>query len=248
MNQEEWIHTAIYAGLFLILFTIGELLYHKLKLPAEITRKFVHMGTGVICLTFPFFLGSHWSVLVLTISFFAILLVSIKFNLLKSINSVDRKTGGSFIFPVVIYLTFWAYSIFGLGDMDATGLDWKNTAIGREMFYGATVYYFLPILILSISDPMAALIGKKWPVGKYKIFGCTKTFMGSAAFFLSALALSIIFMMPLATSPEYGMLIALCIAFSTTLVEAICHRGIDNLLIPLTAVFVMVMFNENLQL
>lgn len=247
MSQSDWINTAIYSGIFLSLFAVAELLYHKVKLPAEITRKFVHMGSGVVCLTFPFFLSSHWAVLILTSSFVVILFGSIKLNMLKSINAVERKTGGSYIFALVIYLNFWVYSVFGLHDMDAEGLVWESAHVGNNLFYGATVYFFLPILILTVSDPMAALIGKKWPVGKFKVFGHCKTIMGSSAFFFSAMAISMIFMLPLATTLSNGILIAACIALGTTFVEAITHRGLDNLFIPLVTVIIMVAFQSLLQ-
>src|SRR5687768_11493323 len=107
MNQSELIHTALYAGGFLILFASGELLYHVFKVPVEITRKYVHILTGFICLSFPFVLNTHWSVLILTVSFVLILVTSIKLNMLKSINAVKRTTRGSFLFPLVIYVTFW---------------------------------------------------------------------------------------------------------------------------------------------
>ena len=246
MNQSDWINTAIYSGIFLLLFAIAEVLYHKVKLPPEITRKFVHMGSGVICLTFPFFLHSHWAVLILTSSFVLILFGSIKVNMLQSINAVERKTGGSYIFALVIYLTFWAYSIFGLNDLDGNGLVWEPTNAGLARFYGASVYYFLPILILTVSDPMAALIGKKWPVGKYTIFGHSKTIIGSSAFFFSAMSLSLIFMLPLSVNSGMGIFIAACIAFSTTLIEAISHRGVDNLFIPLITISILVLFKNYL--
>jgi phytol kinase len=246
VNQAEWINVAAYGGLFLFLFLLAEILYHKFRAAVEITRKFVHIGTGVICLTFPFFVGSHWTVLILTIAFFALLITSIQLNLLKSINAVERKTSGSFIFPVVVYITFWAYSIFGIHDMDAVDINWTDGDVGKGAIYSATVYYFLPILILSISDPMAALIGKKWPRGKYKIFGNTKTLMGSTAFFVSALIVSTIFLIPLAESVVMGFLVSFCIAICTTLVEAIGHKGLDNLFIPIATIAILLAFNEQM--
>ncbi len=245
MNAHELIHTAIYSGLFLCLFAIGEFLYHKLKLPVEVTRKFVHVFTGFICLTFPFYLGSHWSVLILTISFLLLLIISMKFNFLKSINAVDRKTGGSFLFPIVIYITYWAYSIFGLGYSTGTDLPiQEHFSLEGILSNPFTVFYYLPILILSICDPLAALIGRNWPKGKYHILGHQKTLSGSFAFFISAFLLSFIFSISLSPTASMGVLIALTIAFVSTIAEGISQKGIDNVLIPVSVISTLVFYNN----
>lgn len=243
--NEEVLHTIIFAGLFLGLFAMGELFYHKLKLPVEITRKFVHLGSGIICLTFPFFLTSHWSVLFLTLSFAAILILSLKFNTLKSIHKVDRITRGSYLFPMIIYINFWIYLKYGVYHDDIT-LAMGLPEPGET--YDGEIFFCLPILILAVSDPLAAIFGKKWPKGKYKVLNETKTLVGSAAFFISAFILSAIMMLPLA--PTLGIIIGLSamIACAATFVEAISQKGFDNLLIPLAAAGVLILFKDWLYL
>ena len=88
MSERELINMSIYAGCFLALFGIAEILYHKLKVYVEITRKTVHLGTGLITLSFPLFLETHWSVLILTISFVVILSLSKLYNLVKCIYGI----------------------------------------------------------------------------------------------------------------------------------------------------------------
>lgn len=211
MSQTELIHTTLYAGLFLILFGVAEMLYHFAKVYVEITRKVVHIGTGLITLSFPLFLETHWSVLILTVSFVAILALSSKFNLLKSINAISRKSRGSVLYPIIIYVTYWIYTIFD-----------------------DVLFFYLPILILAICDPMAALTGKRWPIGKYKIFRETKTLMGSGAFFLSCALLTTSFAIPLRNNTLEIICVILFISISTTLAEAASQKGWDNLFIPLT--------------
>src|SRR5690606_220772 len=108
-------------------------------------------------------------------------------------NAVKRTTRGSFLFPVVIYVTFWIYSIYGTKNYSGSNL---NADDFHGFSLGGTVYYFLPILILSVSDPTAALVGKKYRLWPYKIFSDTKTIIGSFAFFVSALLLSLLFLIP----------------------------------------------------
>ncbi len=211
MTQQELINMAIYAGLFLALFGIAELLYHYAKVYVEITRKTVHIGTGLITLSFPIFLTTHWSVLILTVSFVAILGISKKFDLLKSINGISRSSRGSILYPIIIYLTYWIFTIFD-----------------------DVLFFYLPILILAICDPIAALTGKKWPIGKYKIFKETKTLMGSSCFFVSCVILTTSFVIPLRDNWIEIVCVTFFISFITTLVEAVSQKGWDNLFIPLS--------------
>lgn len=211
MSQNELINTTLYAGLFLALFGVAELLYHFAKVYVEITRKMVHIGTGLITLSFPIFLETHWSVLILTVSFVVILGLSKKFNLLKSINGISRSSRGSILYPIIIYVTYWIYTLFD-----------------------DVLFFYLPILILAICDPIAALTGKKWPLGKYRIFKETKTLMGSSAFFVSCLILTSSFVIPLRESLLEIVCVTLFISLITTLVEAASQKGWDNLFIPLT--------------
>lgn len=210
----ELINTAILAGAFLALFGLAELLYHRFKVRVELTRKLVHFGTGILTLLFPVFLDHHWYVLFLCGSFLVILLLSLQFNLLKSINAIKRKSLGSILYPIVVYAMFLIAE--------------KHQSI---------LFFYLPILILAISDPIAALTGKTWPKGKYTILNETKTLMGSGSFFVSAFAIScgtLLSMSAITIVP--AVLLGLGVALTTTLAEAASQRGFDNLLIPLTGV------------
>lgn len=211
MSTVELFHTSVYAGLFLALFGIAEILYHFAKVYVEITRKTVHIGTGLITLTFPLFLETHWSVLILTLSFVAILGLSKKFDLLKSINAIKRNSRGSILYPIIIYVTYWIYTLFD-----------------------DVLFFYLPILILAICDPIAALTGKKWPYGKFTIFRETKTLVGSGSFFVTCLLLSFSFVIPLRDNWVEILFVTLFISLITTLVEAASQKGWDNLFIPLS--------------
>ena len=218
--NENIIHTLILGGLFLVLFGFAEFLYHKLKVNAELTRKTVHLGTGLLTLLFPLWLDNHWFVLALCSSFLLILLLSLKFNLLPSINGVNRKTRGSVLFPMIVYGCFLVYN-----------------------HYGSLVYFYVPILILAICDPIAALVGKKFQIGKYKILGHTKTLIGSAgfcvsAFVVTAIGMSLLTQIPLSQNLGYSFVIAI----STTIAEALSQKGYDNFTIPVTAISLLILF------
>ena len=51
------------------LFATGEWLHRVRQVRVEITRKITHVGAGLIVMTFPWVLGSPWTVGVLSVSF-----------------------------------------------------------------------------------------------------------------------------------------------------------------------------------
>lgn len=206
------LHTALLAGAFLLLFAAAEVLYHWLHVKVELTRKFVHVGTGLLTLLFPVLLDNHWFVLFLCASFAVILIVSLKFRLLPSINAIDRFSVGSLAYPVSVY---GCYRVFDYFDRDY-------------------LYFYAPILILAICDPVAALMGKRWPKGKYAIGKETKTLMGSGMFLLSALIVYGTLDLCLFPGTPVALLIAkgFVIAVISCVAEALSGKGTDNLTIP----------------
>jgi len=196
---------------FLALFGVSELLYHKFKVHVEVTRKISHVGTGILTLAFPLFLQNQWSVFLLCFSFLLILIFSLKFNFLPSINAIDRASYGSLLYPVAVYLSFLVYQY-----------------VGHQ-----SVFFYLPVLTLAICDPIAAFIGKKRPLGRYR--NGLKTLVGSFAFFLSAFILAYALLIMLVDAMDYFLAFRFAFALSlvATIMEAISSRGFDNLTIPL---------------
>lgn len=223
--KEQIVITAVLGLSFLVLFGIAELLYHYAKVKAEITRKTVHIGTGILTLLFPVLLKSHWSVLFLCGSFALILFFSLKYGLLKSINAIGRKSYGSISYPVAVYACFCFYA-------------WHRDH--RPEAGNGYILFYLPVLILAICDPIAALCGRRWPYGKYRVKNETKTLMGSFLFFISAFLISFVLLL-LLNHTQHAILQTLIastlIAMTTAFTEAICTKGTDNLFIPFTALF-----------
>lgn len=214
--MKEIIPALILACCFLALFALAELLYHVAKVRAEWTRKIVHIGTGLLTLLFPVVLSSHWPVLFLCASFLVILLASLQFGWLPSINAIDRFSYGSILFPIIVYLLFLVFQMAGKG----------------------LIVFYLPVLILAICDPVAALVGKRFPFGKYRILRCGKSVAGSLAFLMSALLVTAvtIFAFNVVTS---RMLLILWVPATGTIAEALGVKGMDNLTIPASVVLTL---------
>lgn len=217
--SSEILNAILLAAFFLVLFAIAEVVYHFFKVKAELTRKLVHVGTGLLTLLFPVMLKNHWLVLLLCSSFALILILSLKFNLLKSINAIDRESVGSIAYPISVYGCYLAF----------------------DYFHQQYIYFYLPILILAICDPIAALIGKRWPKGKFKVGEGYKTVMGSGMFFLSACILCLCWLsfegLQLIT---YSFLIALV----SCITEAVSKKGYDNITIPLSVLIGLIIINR----
>ena len=207
--SKEWINILILAALFLSLFGIAEMSYYFLKIKAEWTRRFVHLGSGLLALLFPAMIQNHWLVLLLCFSFFILLILSLKYKFLKSINNVSRHTVGSLAFPVAVYGCYLAYYF-----------------LNRQY-----LYYYLPLLISAICDPLAATAGKHFSKKKYEIQKTGKTYIGSAAFFVSAFIISFIFLVG-NTEILTAIILSVLIGFLATNAEAFTKKGWDNITIP----------------
>ncbi|MGI8583238.1 MAG: hypothetical protein ACR2KX_13630 [Chitinophagaceae bacterium] len=216
--SKEIINTGILVALFLLLFMLSEFLYHKLKVKADLTRKIVHIGTGIITLLFPLMLANHWLVLFLCASFALILILSLKFNFLKSINAIDRISYGSILYPVAVYGCYLAYDYFG-----------------KEL-----IFFYLPVLTLAICDPVAAFIGKHFPYGIIQIGNDRKTVVGFLVFFISSVAVTL-FLFYFLPPQNFSnvLLITFLIAAISSITELFSVKGIDNITIPASVLLVL---------
>ena len=207
-----------------ILLIFNELNYRRLKIKGEFTRKFAHFTATLATIPFPYIFSSHWYVLLLASIFFVILLVTQHGRQLKSIHDIERKSVGSYLLPLSIYITFLISNLL------------QNKFL-----------YILPMLILAVCDPMAAILGMntKKNNGKIKLFGIKteKTIIGTAAFFITSFIISIIALyFHRAAFDLKTFWLGLAVAGTGTLAELTGWRGSDNLSIPLSVALVLILF------
>lgn len=212
----------LFAILFLLIF--NEMVYRRLGLKGEITRKFAHFTATLSTITFPYLFESHWYVLFLAAIFFVLLFVSRNRTYLKSIHDIDRESLGSFLLPVSIYLTFLVANLMG----------------NRFLF-------ILPILVLAICDPIAGILGINLQQYNHKIklfnWKLNKTWLGSLSFFVSCLIISIIALYFNQGSFTFKTFwLSLVVAAVSTITEMLSWRGTDNLVIPMSVLVVLLIF------
>ncbi|WP_319481076.1 phosphatidate cytidylyltransferase [uncultured Draconibacterium sp.] len=215
--------SVVYFIAIILLLAFNELNYRRLKVKGEFTRKFAHFTATIAVVPFPYIFSSHWYVFVLALIFFAALFITQYSKQLNSIHDIDRKSIGSYLLPASIYLTFLMSDLLE-----------------------SKFIFILPMLILGISDPMAAIVGISFKTNnhKIKIFGIDtgKSIFGSGAFLLTSFVISL-----LALFFNRGVFdlktfyIGLAVALVSTLAELLSWRGSDNLTIPLGAAFTLLL-------
>lgn len=215
--------TIIFLFAFAMLLIFNEMVYRRLNLKGEITRKFAHFTATLSTITFPYLFDDHWYVLALAIVFFVLLFASRNHSYLRSIHDIDRISVGSYLLPAAIYLTFLVSHL--LND--------------RFLF-------ILPILVLAICDPVAGILGINLQQYNHqiRIFNKTlqKTWLGSASFFVSCFIITIIAIYFNQEKLDLKTFwLAVIIAFVSTLTEMFSWKGSDNLLIPLSVLLVLLL-------
>lgn len=217
MDIQREVFTALaVAGVYLLLFIIGEAVRRIIPSNAEISRKAVHLLGGLIALTFPVLFVSHWTVLALSVSFCVIMLITKRKGILKSVHDVERKSHGGIYYPAAVYLMFILSST-------------------------KPIIYFIAILVMAVSDTMAALVGGKYGVIKFDIEGNLKSLEGSIVFFfVTFLCVHLPLLLLSGIGRAESVLIACIIALLVTGFEAISLSGSDNIIVPLGAYFLLV--------
>lgn len=215
--NSELTRTILVAGLYIILFVSVELWYKVKNPPVEQTRKFVHIFSGLIALSFGYLFNTYTYVLVLCAGFAGLLYLTEKMGLLPSIHNVDRKSKGSLYFPVAVFVVFY---------------------IAQQL--GRPEFYFLSILVLSVSDTLAALAGKKYGFKLYEVETNTKSIEGSVIFFLSTFVILLVGILLLTDIARFECILgALYIAILVTAFEAVSTDGADNIFIPLGTIYIL---------
>ena len=74
--RKEIITILVVTGALLIILGIGELIHRIFPLRPEFSRKSVHLLSGLIALSFPYLIHSHWFVLLLAGGFSSVVLVA----------------------------------------------------------------------------------------------------------------------------------------------------------------------------
>ena len=144
---------SVWLGLVL---TLAGVVAHRTKATPETIRKIVHIGTGNVILLAWWWRVPTWMGVGAAIAAAVVALISYRVPLLPGIDSVNRRSAGTFFYAVsigVLIAWFWPQAYY------------QYTALG--------------ILIMVWGDGLAAVIGQRWGKHPYDLLGIRKTWEGS---------------------------------------------------------------------
>ena len=182
-------------------------------LSPEVQRKLVHVGTGIYAMILPWLFPDRWPVYML-IAITLVVMVFLRLPMFsngvgKALHGVERNSYGDFLLALAVGLCFF-------------------------LAKGNTLFYVLPIAVLTLSDAAAALAGTAYGTRFYKVEEGQKSVEGSAVFFAVTLLISIACLTLMSDLPATNIVVlSLMVAGFGTLVEAQSWRGYDNLFVPL---------------
>ena len=201
-------------GLLLVLLFASHTAGRYLKWHSEVMRKFVHTMLGLYTLCFPLIFKSPLEVFILC-SLVSLIWIAIRFiptlknHIGASLHGVERFSYGELCFTFSVAFLFYTSA-------------------------GNIALYTIPLAILSFSDAFAAVVGIAYARTSYKVAEGTKSWEGSAIFFLSASLITLIGLLAFTEVDRINVIIiSFLIALAGALIEATSWRGLDNLLIPI---------------
>ena len=189
-----------------MLLVINEIWWRRKKKHSELSRKLIHILVGSFVAFWPYIMSVN-SIRIISVLFTIVVFSSMKFNIFKSIHSVKRDSLGEIYFAI---------------------------SVGLITFINPShLVYTISLLTMSLADGLAALVGTYYGMNrKYKVYGRSKTVLGSLTFFIVALVLILIYIDKTGHVFSLGYL---AVAAGLTLIENISPKGMDNLLVPLVA-------------
>lgn len=216
-----------WVGIVAVLVVLGVLMgilrIFQDRVPAELSRKAVHVGMGLVCLSFPWLFREAWPIVVLAIlavaGLAAVRLVpALRKEMGGVLGGVERQSFGEFYFPLSVAAVFC-------------------------LAQGDTLLFIIPVLTLTVADSVGALIGVRYGFARYRTDEGLKSAEGSVAFFTAAfLGCHIPLLLFSQTGRAETLLISLTAGFVVMLLEAISWRGQDNVIIPLGMFFLLQLY------
>lgn len=230
MTAREWL------AIPMVLTLLGALLgavwvYVRRFSPApEGARKLFHVGSGLVALTLPWLFHSAAPIAALCGLTLAIMLA------LKHVPAA-RRGPGQVLFRVHRDSYGEVYFPLGVGVLLLLCLKPAGRSAGYPLLYA------IPILVLTLADTVAALIGAPYGRLHYSAAEGQKSLEGSLAFALvTFLSVHIPLLLFSPTGRVQSLLIAVIVGLLVMMAEAIAWRGLDNLVIPLATYFLLEAF------
>ncbi len=196
-----------------ILIIITEKIVSK-KYPI-LSRKILHIMVGNVAFLLPIFETKEIMSFVAAGPFILFTFLMSSHTPIKSIRGKTSTAGHSM--GLVYYSITWTILAY--------------------IFFDNMVIIAIGILAMSYGDGFASLIGSKFGIKKYNLFGDEKSYIGSISMFIFTFIMALIAVIYYNIELSfYIMLILGLISFIGTIVEGITPKGLDNLFVPFIVV------------
>lgn len=212
----------IFVGVWLgVILLLAEALNRLLSVNAEISRKVVHIGTGNVILVAWWLHIPAWIGISAGVLSGAIALISYQIPILPSINSVGRKSLGTFFYAVTI-----------------------GVLIGWFWPMNLPQYAALGILVMTWGDGLAAVMGQNFGKHPYEVWGMRKSWEGSLTMLgVSYLVCSLI-LLSVQGNIWQTWIVSMIVAAIATALEMFSKFGLDNLTVPLSSAALAFFLNQ----
>lgn len=196
-----------------ILLLISEKLLSKYP---EGGRKFLHIMTGNIAFLLPIFVTREAMAFAAAAPFIFLTFLMSPYSPLKKIRGKTSAAGHGM--GLVYYSITWTILAY--------------------LFFDNMVVIAIAILAMSYGDGLASIIGMKFGVRKYNVYGDQKSYIGSMSMFIFTFITIIIALIYYDISiTKYIVVVMVFISVVAALVEGLTPKGLDNLTVPFMCVF-----------
>lgn len=220
-DSNLWLRIAtvpVYVG---SIVAIAELLHRYTDTSPERVRKVVHIGTGNVILIAWLLQLPAWVGIISGVLAGIITLISYRLPILPGVNSVGRKSLGTFFYAVSIGIL--------------TGIFWN---------LNSPQYAVIGILIMAWGDGLAAIIGQTFGKHPYQTFGNTKSWEGTLTMLVVSYVIVAIVLLNVQGNIWQTWLVGIPVAIAATAVESIAQWGLDNLTVPLISAGLAFFINQ----
>ena len=197
-----------------ILLLITEKIISK-KYPV-ISRKILHIMVGNVAFLLPIF-ETRWIMAFIAAGpFILFTFLMSSHSPIKSIRGKTSTAGHSM--GLVYYSITWTILAY--------------------LFFDNMVVIAIGILAMSYGDGFASVIGTKYGIKKYILFGDEKSYIGSFSMFIFTFIMILIALLYYGIDISYyNFLFVGLISLIAALIEGITPKGLDNLFVPFVVVF-----------
>jgi dolichol kinase len=205
--------------LFIILLLVSEFVYKKIANQndrvKEYLRKSVHIITSLLFIYATFTLNQTFFIILVAESLISVI-ASKYINVFHSLNKTrDKKSNlGGELYAIALIIV-------------------------AIIFYNNLILIREALLVVGLSDSIAAVIGMNIPLISYKILKDNKSIIGSFTFFVITFLIFIFF--------KNGFMISIISSLSLAIIESISSYGSDNLtLILITPLLLTLNLYDNI--